>query len=305
MKRSFISIFTFLFTLFTWGQLQPLSNQYIFNGLAINPAYSGSREALSTTMLYRNQWVGLEGAPKTMSFSLHAPLRKEKIGLGLLIINDKIGVTSETSIVANYAYRMDIANGKLALGLGAGLTLINTAWSELVAIDPDDELLMENSQTFTLPDFSVGAYYTADKFFLGLSIPLFLSHQFNFTKSKFTLQNNFSEYNYLITAGNIFVINTEIKIFPALLMKYNPGNSPQIDLYSHIIYREKFWVGISYRSKKSMVGIFQYQINNQLRIAYSCDFDMGNLGRYNSGSHEIMMKYDFNYLLEVISPRYY
>ncbi|MCK4699069.1 MAG: type IX secretion system membrane protein PorP/SprF, partial [Bacteroidales bacterium] len=92
MKRSIIFIVAFLFTFFAWGQLQPLSNQYIFNGLAINPAYSGSREALSMTMLYRNQWVGLEGAPKTMSFSLHAPLRKEKIGLGLLIINDKIGV---------------------------------------------------------------------------------------------------------------------------------------------------------------------------------------------------------------------
>ncbi len=305
MKRSFISIFTFLFTLFALGQLQPLSNQYIFNGLAINPAYSGSREALSTTMLYRNQWVGLEGAPKTMSFSIHAPLRKEKIGLGLLIINDKIGVTSETSIVANYAYRMDIADGKLALGLGAGLTLINTAWPELVAIDPDDELLMGNSQTFTLPDFSIGAYYTINNFFLGLSIPQFLSHQFNYTKSKFTLKNDFSEYNYMITAGNIFVINAEIKIFPAFLMKYNPGNSPQIDLYSHIIYREKFWAGISYRSKKSMVGIFQYQINNQLRIAYSFDFDLGKLGRYKGGSHEIMMKYDFNYLLEVFSPRYY
>jgi len=305
MKRSFVSILTFLFTLSAWGQLQPLSNQYIFNGLAINPAYSGSREALSMTMLYRNQWVGLEGAPKTMSFSLHAPLRKEKIGLGLLIINDKIGVTSETSIVANYAYRMDVFNGKLALGLGAGITLINTAWSELVAIDPDDELLMGNSPTFTLPDFSIGAYYTINNFFLGLSIPQFLSHQFNYTKSKFTLKNNFSEYNYMITAGNIFVINAEIKIFPALLMKYNPGNSPQVDLYSHIIYREKFWVGVSYRSKKSMVGIFQYQINNQLRIAYSFDFDIGKLGRYKSGSHEIMMKYDFNYLLEIISPLYY
>ena len=305
MKRSFVSICTFLFTLFAWGQLQPLSNQYIFNGLAINPAYSGSREALSATALYRNQWVGLEGAPKTMSFSLHAPLRKEKIGLGLLIINDRIGVSGETSIVANYAYRMNVAGGKLALGLGAGITLISTAWSELVAVDPDDELLMENSPTFALPDFSIGAYYNNKNLFLGLSIPLFLCHQFNFEKSKFTLHNDFSEYNYMITAGNVFRINTKIKVFPALLMKYNPGNTPQVDLYSHVIFRDKFWVGVSYRSRKSLVGIFQYQINNQLRIAYSCDFDLGKLGRYNSGSHEIMMKYDFNYLLEVISPRYY
>lgn len=305
MRRFILGILCIIIPFSAYGQLHPLSNQYIFDALVINPAYSGSKEALSTSILYRNQWVGFKGSPEMMTLTVHAPLRNEKIGLGLLIINDKIGVTSETSIVANYAYRMDVFNGKLALGLGAGLILINTAWSDLEAVDRDDELLMNNSPSFVLPDFSIGAYFNTNKYFIGFSLPLFLNHRFNPMTNKFKLNNDFSEYNYLINGGYVFDVKSDVKVSPSLLIRYNPGNSPQVDINSHIIFADKLWIGASYRSKNTLIGIFQYQINNQFRVAYSYDFDLGKLGRYNNGSHEIMLRYEFSYMIDVFSPRYF
>ena len=305
MRRSLLCILSIILPYLVCGQLCPLSNQYIFNALAINPAYSGSRETLSTSILYRNQWVGFEGSPETMTFSLHAPLRNDRIGIGLLLINDKIGVTNETGFIGNYAFRIDFGSGKLAFGLGAGLILINTAWTDLVAVDRDDELLMDNSTTFVLPDFSVGTYFNTNKYFIGFSLPLFLNHRFNPMTNKFKLHNDFSEYNYLINGGYIFEVKPDVKVLPSLLIRYNPGNSPQLDLNSHMIFKDKLWIGMSYRSKNTMVGMFQYQINNQFRVAYSYDFDLGKLGRYNNGSHEIMLRYEFSYTIDVFSPRYF
>ncbi|MCK4466418.1 MAG: type IX secretion system membrane protein PorP/SprF [Bacteroidales bacterium] len=305
MRRSLLCILSIILPYLVCGQLCPLSNQYIFNALAINPAYSGSRETLSTSILYRNQWVGFEGSPETMTFSLHAPLRNDRIGIGLLLINDKIGVTNETGFIGNYAFRIDFGSGKLAFGLGAGLILINTAWTDLVAVDRDDELLMDNSTTFVLPDFSVGTYFNTNKYFIGFSLPLFLNHRFNPMTNKFKLHNDFSEYNYLINGGYIFEVKPDVKVLPSLLIRYNPGNSPQLDLNSHMIFKDKLWIGMSYRSKNTMVGMFQYQINNQFRVAYSYDFELGKLGRYNNGSHEIMLRYEFSYTIDVFSPRYF
>ena len=305
MRRSLFCILSIFLPYLVCGQLYPLSNQYIFNALAINPAYSGSREALSTSILYRNQWVGFEGTPETMTLAIHSPIRNEKIGLGFLLINDKIGVTNETILVGNYAYRIDFVRGKLAFGLGAGITLINNTLADLIAVDRDDELLMHNSPTYVLPDFSIGTYYNTNKYFIGFSIPLFLTHRFNPTTNKFKLHNNFSEYNYLINGGYLFEVKPDVKVLPSLLLRYNPGNSPQVDINSQVIFKDKLWIGASYRSKNTMIGMFQYQINNQFRVAYSYDFELGKLGRYNNGSHEIMLRYEFGYTIDVFSPRYF
>ena len=305
MRRSLFCILSIILPYLVCGQLYPLSNQYIFNALAINPAYSGSRETLSTSILYRNQWVGFEGSPETMTFTVHAPLRKDKIGIGFLLINDRIGVTKETCFIGNYAFRINLKNGKLALGLGAGITLINNTWADLIAVDRDDELLMNNSPTFVLPDFSMGTYYYTSQYFIGFSIPLFLIHKFNPATNKFKLHNDFSEYNYLINGGYIFEVKPDVKVLPSLLIRYNPGNSPQLDLNSHMIFKDKLWIGMSYRSKNTLIGMFQCQINNQFRVAYSYDFELGKLGRYNNGSHEIMLRYEFSYTIDVFSPRYF
>jgi type IX secretion system PorP/SprF family membrane protein len=303
MRLLTLSIWIFLFPLYVCGQLYTISDHYVYNALAINPAYSGSQDALSTTVLYRTYWVGFEGSPKTMSLSIHAPLNNERVGLGFLIMNDNIGVSKETSFIGNYAYRMDLGYGKLAFGLGFGITFYSNAWNKLVAQDADDEQLTDNSSTGIMPNFSVGIYYTTKKYFMGLSVPLFLSHEFDSKTDKYIIRNDFTEYNYFYNAGYIFDIDPNIKFFPSLLVKYHQGNATQIDINSQVIIKNRVWLGVSYRSKNIIVGMLQCQINNQLRIAYSYDFNIGKYRQYNNGSHEIMLNYIFNYAAEVTNPR--
>lgn len=303
MRRIILSLWLFIIPLFVCGQLYTMSDHYVHNALAINPAYSGSQGALNATILYRNYWTSFEGSPSTMSLLIHAPLNNERIGLGFFIMNDRIGVSKETSIVGNYAYRMDLGLGKLALGLGFGVTMNNTDWNKLAAQDPNDEQLINNSSTGIMPNFSIGIYYTTKKYFIGLSIPLFLSHVYDPKTNKYMTRNDFKEYNYFYNAGYIFDIYSDIKFLPALLVKYHKGNTTQIDISSQLILKRKVWLGVTYRSKSIIAGMFQFQVNNQFRIAYSYDFSVGKEVRSNNNSQEIMLNYVFNYTAKVPGPR--
>jgi type IX secretion system PorP/SprF family membrane protein len=303
MRQFFLNICLFLFSISVFGQLYPESDQYVDNALAINPAFSGSQDALSTTILYRNYLTGIDGSPKTMSLSVHAPLNNERIGLGFLVLNDEIGVTRETSIAGNYAYRMNLGYGKLAFGLGIGLTISKIEWNKLAAQDAGDEELAENYTSGIIPNFSTGIYYSTKKYFIGLSMPKLLSYKYDTKKDKYQIRNNFSEYNYFCNAGIVLNINQNLKIFPSLLVKYHKANGTQIDINSQIIIKDKIWLGISYRTKNTLVGMIQCQVNNQLRIAYSYDINVGKYGKHINGAHEIMLNYIFNYDVEVEGPR--
>jgi type IX secretion system PorP/SprF family membrane protein len=280
-----------------------MSDHYVHEALTINPAYAGSQDALSISILYRNSWVGFEGSPKTMSMSIHAPIHNEKVGIGFLILNDKIGVDKETDFVGNYAYRMDLGYGKLAFGLGIAMTLRSTDWTKLAAQDANDELLANNSSTGVMPNFSTGIYYSTKKYFIGLSVPLFLSHEYDPQKGKYLTRNDFAAYNYFCNTGYLMNIGPDVRFFPSFLFKYHKGNAPQVDINSQIILRNKVWLGATYRSKNGMVGMLQYQVNNQFRIAYSYDFIVGKDALYRYNSHEIMLHYVFNYKAEVAGPR--
>ena len=181
-----------------FGQLTPVTNQYILNPLTINPAYAGNRGALNIAAFYRRQWVGIPGAPETMTLALDAPILDSKLGLGLIITNDKIGVTKETSFSTCYAYKIGMGEGNLSLGLGAGVTITNTAWSDLSVHDPGDEYYLLNSSVFVVPDFRFGVYYYNKNYFIGISIPKLLGNKFDFNKDKYTLKFNPGQYNYLI-----------------------------------------------------------------------------------------------------------
>lgn len=304
--QKWLLIISFIFSWALAGaQLEPLSNQYMLNALAINPAYAGSREALSVVMLHRNQWTGFEGSPKTVTLALHSPMRNDKVGLGLLVVNNRIGITNSTGITGNFAYRIRLEKGIFSLGLSGGLTIAKNTWSELVAIDPDDGIIPVNNQGYLLPNFSAGAYYSTDHLFIGLSIPMFLSHKFNPSSQEFELVNDYREYNYLLNSGYLFKISDNWKVLPSTMIRFNPGTSVQMDLNAYGIYRDKIWAGFSYRSNKSMVGLFMYQVNNQLAIAYTYDMGFGQIAGYMGGSHEVMIRYDFRYVIDVVDPRYF
>lgn len=303
MIKKIIKIFIFLsIPSGLWGQVPPVSDQYILNPLTINPAYAGGRGSLNAAAFYRRQWVGISGAPETMTLAVDGSLWEGKLGLGLTIMNDKIGVTKETSINSKYAYKIKMGEGSLSLGLGAGIITTNTAWSDLVVLDPGDEFYLIDSRVFVVPDFSFGLYYLNNNYFLGFSIPRLLGYKFNFDKNKFSIKADPGEYYYLLNGGYIMDIGTKMRFLPSTLISFSPGEKVMFDLNANFNYDDRLWFGASYRSNHSIAGLFQYALNSQLKVAYSYNFDFNKLGNYSNGSHEIMLRYEFRYKIDVVNP---
>lgn len=303
MNRIILSILVLAFPLHLLGQMLPLSDHYVYDALSINPAFAGCNDALSATILYRNQWVGFKDAPKNQMLSVHTPLSNDRIGLGLLIEKNSIGIFKETSFIGNYAYRMEVHGGKLALGLGFGITSHNVSWNELAATDANDAQLINNTVSAVLPAFSLGTYYYTKKYFIGFSLPLFLTHRLDKITGKYKTSNNFSGYNYFFSGGYEFGISRNIKLLPSLLVKYHPNNAIQIDYNAQVNLYDRVWMGIGYRNKDILVGIFQCQLTYQLKMAYSYNIDVGSLGKYRNGSHEIVLNYVLRYARKVVGPR--
>ncbi len=303
MNRFILILSGFVIHVQLMGQMFPLSDQYVNNPLVINPAYAGCDEALSATISYRNQWVGFTDAPKTSILSIHAPLGNDRIGLGLNIENNSIGIYKETSFIGNYAYRRELYNGRIALGLGFGFTIYHNAWNELDAADDGDVMLANNPESAVLPAFSLGTYYYTKKYFIGISLPMFLSHELDESTGKYKIKNDFSQYNYFFTGGYTLNIASQINLLPSFLIKYHPNNAIQMDFNAQVNLKEKIGVGIGYRSNKMIVCMLQCKLNYQLRMSYSYDTDLSPTGKYKNGSHEILLNYIFRYERKIAGPR--
>ncbi len=302
MKKILQAVFLVLIPLSLSGQLSPVTNQYVLNPLTINPAYAGNRGVLNLSANYRKQWAGIKGAPETVTFAADAPVADNKVGLGLVIMNDKIGVTNNTYIMTNYAYNITIGKGSLSLGLGAGIITTNTVWSDLVVLDPGDELYLTNSSRFLVPSFSFGTYYTNHNYFLGFSIPEFVGYKFNYDKNKYGLTVDPSQYNFLLYTGYAINLSPKVDLIPSTLLNFSPGQKILFDLNANMNFNNRFWIGASYRNERSVGALVQLQVSNQFKIAYTYDFDTGKLGGYSSGSHEIMLRYEFRYKVKVVDP---
>lgn len=302
MKKLISLSVLILLPMMLMGQLTPVTNHYVLNPLRINPSYAGSRGGLSVAAFYRQQWVGLDGAPRTMSLELDAPVLSDKLGLGLFVVNDKIGVTRQTEVMTSYAFRISVGNGTLAMGLGAGLVATNTAWSDLIVLDPGDDYFLIDSKVFVVPDFSFGTYYSGKSYFLSFSIPRLLGYRFDFDKNKYSLKVEPGNYNYVVNTGYMFPLGAKARVMPSALVSYSPGDRLLYDGSLHFILYDRVWLGATYRSTGSVTALAQFAINNQLKMAYSYDFDFGKLGTYNNGSHEVMLRYEFRYKVDVINP---
>lgn len=284
------------------AQLAPVSDQYILNPILINPGHTGARGALNAAAFYRRQWAGIKGAPETITIVADAPLADKNVSLGFSIISDKIGVTRETSFNSYYSYKVPTGFGDLSLGLKAGLMSTNTKWSDLIVLDPGDENYLQDSRNFIVPDFSFGAYLTDGRYFAGFSIPRLIGYKFNFEKNRYSLKIDPGQYYYLFNAGYSFPVAEEILFLPSMLLSVSPGEKALLDLNAHFSFSERMWAGLSYRSNNSISALFQFGISNQLKAAYSYYLDFSRLGRFSSGSHEIMLRYEFRYKADVVNP---
>jgi type IX secretion system PorP/SprF family membrane protein len=302
MKAIVKTLFLILIPVSLSGQISPVTSQYVLNPLMINPAYAGNRGAMNVAAFYRQQWAGIGGAPETFTFLIDAPLLNNKIGLGFELVSDKIGVTKDKQFKTDYSYKIDLQKGILSFGLGAGLITTNTAWNDLVVLDPDDQLYLADSRVFVVPDFSFGSYYTYNNYFAGFSIPKFLSYKFDYVKNKYSISIDPNLYNYMFSTGYSYTLSSKVKLLPSTLLIYTPGSKLLFDINAYVNFLDHFWVGGSYRNGRSFSGLFQFQVNNQLKIAYTYDFDFGQIRTYTFGSHEIMLRYEFRYKVNVVNP---
>lgn len=302
MKKALSIILLLFITLTSYPQLKPLSDQYILNPMTLNPAYAGNRGALSIAAFYRHQWVGIEGAPRTTTLVADAPFWDDRIGLGLMISNDRIGVTNEYSFTSMYSYKVTMGEGILSFGLGAGAITTNTRWSDLTTLDPGDDYYLIDSKVFVVPDFSFGVYYSVQNYFAGISIPRLLSYKYDYDRNKYDMTVDPEAYHYLFNTGYVFNVSERMRFFPSTLIYYSPGEKVLYDINANVSLMNLFWVGASYRNDRSIAAFFQFHVNDQLRIAYTYNYDLGKLSSYSSGTHEIMLRYEFRYRGDVVNP---
>lgn len=283
------------------AQQQVMFTQYMFNGLALNPAYAGSHETVSMTAMAREQWTGLDGAPRTQTFSIHSPIKLQRMSLGLLLLHDNIGVTDQTGAYASYAYCIPMGNGKLAFGLQGGVSYYNAMFSKVSSTDPT---FANGDVREAMPSIGFGMYYNTSRFYAGISVP-----QLN--QSEFDKNNSDSDSrlvrHYFATAGYVFDLGPSLKLKPNLLVKMVQGAPMEFDLNANLLIKELFWVGLSWRSFDSIDAILQLQLNEQFQFGYAYDFaTTTDLSRVNGGSHELMLNYRFTFKsARIITPRYF
>ena len=283
---------------------EPIYSQYWVNGLAINPAYAGSRECFSNIILYRNQWMGFEGAPVTQTLSSHAPFKDEKNAVGLFLFHEEIGVTNYYDIFGNYAFRFQLGNGRISLGLRAGATFFQGNYADINA-NPEGEvndLLLENESEF-FPNAGFGVYYYSENYYVGLSVPKLLSYEIESSQKKMSVSPN--NYDFLFTGGYLFELNDKVKLKPSVLFRYRLENIYQIDGSLNFILYDAIWAGFSYRKDDEWVIMAEYQATEQIRAGVAYDIGSGDLAGQHNGSLEVILRYDFKYKFRATSPRYF
>lgn len=286
----------------------PVYSQYLQNGLMINPAYSGSRGALSAFLSYRMQWMGTSGSPVIQSASLHTPMKNDRVALGLTAQFMQFGYTRSASVYAAYAYHLRIGKGKLSLGLKGGFDKSNSDYSVINLTKKGDPVFPPNDNPYFLPNIGAGFYYFSQRFFAGVTVPSFLSYSRTATGSV-QAYHSFGDYNFVATAGCLVTFSSFLKFKPSVLIDYSPDKSKkltQLDLNGNFILGDLIWLGGSWRTTEGVaVGILQVQVNPQLMFGFSYDYPAGRMNLFSKGSSEFILRYEFGYRVSASSPRYF
>lgn len=292
----------------SYAQQAPMFTHYMYNTLSVNPAYAGSREALTVTALHRSQWVDFTGAPTTQTLTMHSPIINEHIGVGLAVVNDKIGPTNNTGIVASFAYRMKLTQkSKLALGLSAGANIFQANLNNLNLDQTNDPVFQNNVNNKTTPNVGFGVYYSRDRFYTGISVPSLIENSFsevNQTGGSTLIASE--QRHYFFIAGGLIKLGQNLDFKPTTLIKVTAAAPIQADLTASFIIMEKLLLGAMFRTGDAVGGLIGYDITEQLHIGYSYDWSYGlETSKYNNGSHEIMLRYDFIFSSkkQIHSPR--
>ena len=289
-----------------FAQQDPQFSQYMFNPLYINPAYAGSRGMMNGAIEFRKQWVGFDGAPTTMVLAVNTPTKKGKVGIGFEIINDQIGPRSTTGGYLDYAYRIPVGKGKLAFGLGAGIMSYQVNFNKITYKDNADSYDQLGSVRITKPDFKFGIYFNNKKFYTGISFTHLNQVMYSVSVDTMKFTQKMVPHGFF-TIGRAFQISDNVIFSPSIMTRgVASAATTNVDLNLNFRFREVLWLGVSLRSEKSIVAMIQYNLTDHLKLGYSYDMTTNRLKSYQSGTHEIVLGFDFNlFQSQVLSPRFF
>jgi type IX secretion system PorP/SprF family membrane protein len=316
MKRTITTLLFLGTTILCFSQQELQYTQFMYNKLALNPGYAGSHNSACFTGLYRNQWIGLEGAPKTQLLSFDTPVLDKRVGIGLTINRTTIGISEKLTLEGNYAYRIPIGKGHLGIGIQASVRYIgsNYADSRLVATQSisSDGGIPVGDQSAYVPNFGAGLYFSSDKFYVGLSVPRFLENSIDFNTFSGVLGKEVPHIYFM--TGLLLGANKNLKFQPQVLLKYAPNTPFAADLNLNVIMIEKLTLGLTYRlggssltgSGESIDLLVAFQATEQLLFGFSYDVTLSEIKDYNSGSIEAVIRYCLpSKGKDVVNPRFF
>lgn len=291
--KVFLLHIALLFSLVGFSQQDAIYSQYVFNPFAINPAYAGSRQSANVTMINRNQWIGIEGAPNTQTLSSHAPSKQYPIAYGINISRDQLGPTTNFSALLTGVYNLKFETGALNFGLRGGIFNTVLDHRKLQFRESNDQLDVQDRLSATVPTFDFGLYYYTERMFVGLSMNHMTRHAFNLEQ----LANNQAYYlrrHTFLSGGYAWPINENFMFKPTVLLKFVEGSGFNADLNLNVLFKEKIWMGIGLRNVSSLNLLVDINLTDYIRVGYAYDLNLTQLNNYSYGSHEIVFGFDFN-----------
>ncbi|MEJ7645681.1 MAG: type IX secretion system membrane protein PorP/SprF [Chryseolinea sp.] len=294
-----------LFAVSSFGQQVSLFSQYMFNGMVINPAYTGSHESMTVTAASRTQWTGLNKAPRTETASFHSPIKFTRSAAGAVLMHDNVGVTNQYMAYGTYAYHIPVSkNGKLSVGAQAGLTYYqaNLMDANVVTANNLQDPTFARTESRFLPNLGIGAYYYSKRSYLGLSLPTLINNRWNSEDANIARQRR----HYFLSVGHVFDLSPNVKFKPNVLLRWAEGGAFQYDLNANVLFHEILWVGVSYRMNDAIDGLLELVINNQFNLGYSYGYPTSALASTQAGTHEIVINYRIRKNKNIVfSPRYF
>lgn len=284
------------------AQQDPQFTDYMFNTLTVNSAYAGSRGHLSITGLHRTQWVGLDGAPETQTLSVESPVGKN-VGLGVVLVNDRLGPSDEFYVDANFSYTVKLNNeSRLSFGIKGGGRLLNIDWDR-GNFREQENVFQQNIENKFLPTIGAGVYWRNETSYLGLSVPNFLtSEHYDGVQNAISAER----LHYFLIGGKVFDLNPRVKFKPAFLAKFVVGAPAIVDLSANFMFDDSLRLGLAYRWDDSVSGLIGFQLSPQLMVGYAYDATTTNLQNFNSGTHEIMLRFELRSREKQLkSPRFF
>jgi type IX secretion system PorP/SprF family membrane protein len=303
MKKIVYSLMLLL-GLIASAQQEPQYTQYMYNPSVINPAYAGSLGYGSLFSLYRTQWIGLEGAPKTLNLSYHQPLENTNLGVGGNIVHDEIGPSTTTNFSVDVSYTINFENeSRLAFGIKAGGELLNIDYTKLNHYNPSDVSFRNNINSQFSPNIGAGLFYYNANSYLGLSVPMLLQTK---RYDEFAYSDANRRQHFYLMGGKVFDLSYNVKFKPAFVAKMVAGAPLQVDLTGNFLINEKFTVGVAYRWSAALSALVGFKVNDRIAIGYGYDRETTRLSNFNSGSHEIFLQFDlFKINQQVETPRFF